>query len=191
MEDRKRCTKCLTERFISEFPVYNREKGWRRGECRFCYRARMNAHYIGNRDHILARARANYNANPSAKWTAERRASANARSKSVTASMRSVVFDYYGWQCECCGESEPKFLTIDHVRNDGAKMRKLHGVGSRLYRWLIKHNFPEGFRTLCCNCNFGRARNGGVCPHELKEGSTTIAQASTRQAIGRGSARPL
>jgi hypothetical protein len=30
-----------------------------------------------------------------------------------------------------------------------------------------KHGYPEGFQVLCMNCNWGRYRNGGVCPHEL------------------------
>lgn len=64
------------------------------------------------------------------------------------------------------------FLAIDHIHNDGNKMRRQHGTGMQLYRWLLKHRFPKGFQILCMNCNFGKARNGGVCPH--KEGATTV-----------------
>jgi hypothetical protein len=43
----------------------------------------------------------------------------------------------------------------------------------------VKHNFPPGFRLLCSNCNFGRARNHGVCPHQ--EGSQARAKARSRK----------
>lgn len=74
--------------------------------------------------------------------------------------------------CLCCGENELKFLSIDHINNDGAKHKKenknLKG-GNPMYYWIIKNNFPEGFQVLCMNCNFGKRMNGGICPHKSKE----------------------
>jgi hypothetical protein len=85
------------------------------------------------------------------------------------------TFAAYGGKCECCGESRTMFLTIDHVRNNGTEHRKkVLGPGRRagihFYRWLMKNGYPQtgDFRVLCYNCNLGRERNGGVCPH--KEG---------------------
>ena len=68
-------------------------------------------------------------------------------------------------KCKCCGEKELLFLTIDHINGKGSKHRKRIG-GTNMYRWLISHNFPEGFQVLCFNCNCGRARNNGTCPHQ-------------------------
>jgi len=72
-------------------------------------------------------------------------------------------------QCPKCNEREIKFLTIDHINNNGAEHRKTLNLKSRssgdIYHWLIKNNFPEGFQVLCYNCNCGKARNNGVCPH--------------------------
>jgi len=82
---------------------------------------------------------------------------------------REEVFSAYGgYTCNCCGETEPLFLTIDHVDNDGARMRKegIHGSGSAFYTWLRKNGFPSGFQVLCMNCQLGKHRNGGVCPHQ-------------------------
>ena len=93
--------------------------------------------------------------------------------------LREQVLDAYDGKCACCGERERRFLTIDHVNNDGKEMRKVHGVTHRLYVWLIKNGFPDGFQVLCMNCNFGKALNNGICPHETKEGSTTIPKGST------------
>jgi len=83
---------------------------------------------------------------------------------------RKKVLDAYGNKCICCGETEIKFLSIDHI--DGRK--KLNPIekklkGANLYRWLIAHKFPKGFQILCYNCNCAKGFYG-VCPHqEIKE----------------------
>jgi hypothetical protein len=69
--------------------------------------------------------------------------------------------------------TETLFLTIDHINNDGAQHRRPSGrrmKGEKLTRWLILNNFPEGFQILCWNCNCGKSRNGGICPHQKKVG---------------------
>lgn len=76
---------------------------------------------------------------------------------------------YGGYVCACCGETERMFLSIDHVNDDGNQMRKVHGkTPERLYRWLKKNNYPDGFQVLCMNCNTGKHRNGGTCPHQAR-----------------------
>lgn len=84
-------------------------------------------------------------------------------------SLKSQVMDAYGNRCACCGETQPLFLTVDHVENDGAEHRAGlgHGQGGdRIYKWLIREGFPSGFQILCWNCNVGKHLNGGVCPHQ-------------------------
>jgi hypothetical protein len=73
------------------------------------------------------------------------------------------VIEAYGGKCACCGEDEPRHLSIDHINNDGYIHRR--EVGSRIYQWLIKNNYPkDNFQLLCFNCNFGKRINGGICP---------------------------
>lgn len=88
-------------------------------------------------------------------------------------------------------------LTIDHIGNDGSKHRdEINGGKGRtksidMYCWLEDHDFPKGFQVLCYNCNISKHRNGGVCGHRLDEGSTTIPEGSSLQAIGkRNAGRP-
>ncbi len=82
--------------------------------------------------------------------------------------LRDDVFCAYGgYRCACCGEREPKFLSIDHINGGGQKHRKVIG-GGNFYTWLRKYNFPSGFQVLCHNCNLGRSLNGGICPHQTK-----------------------
>jgi hypothetical protein len=87
--------------------------------------------------------------------------------RDVTGQYREAVLDHYGRECACCGESEPMFLTVDHVNNDGNEHRR-EVVPSQLTTWIVKNNFPPGFQILCWNCNCGKHRNGGVCPHQQR-----------------------
>jgi hypothetical protein len=99
----------------------------------------------------------------------EFRAKENAKAKAKHAKLKEQVFNAYGDKCACCGESEPFFLSIDHIDNNGSEMRNSgeHGRGgTTFYQYLRKNNFPDGFQVLCMNCNIGKHRNGGVCPHQ-------------------------
>ena len=78
--------------------------------------------------------------------------------------IKKLVFEHYGEKCLCCGEDNITFLTIDHINGGGTKHRKK--IGMKICVWLFKNNFPDGFQTLCFNCNWGKHINGGICPHQ-------------------------
>lgn len=63
-------------------------------------------------------------------------------------------------------------MTIDHIFNDGAVHRKTmgtHGSGIHIYRALRKAGYPKDrYQLMCFNCNLGKQRNGGVCPHQKR-----------------------
>ena len=71
--------------------------------------------------------------------------------------------------CNCCGERNIAFLTIDHINNDGAKHREEIGRSSdKLYRWAVKNNFPPVLQVLCWNCNSSLGLFG-YCPHQVNK----------------------
>ncbi len=81
-----------------------------------------------------------------------------------------VVFHHYcgkDIKCMCCGEKVLKLLTLDHKNDDGKEHREVLG-GENPYDYLIRVNFVTHyeFQVLCYNCNLGRYRNGGTCPHK-------------------------
>lgn len=81
--------------------------------------------------------------------------------------VRCLALGRYGMVCACCGEKEVRFLSFDHVENDGKLARSKGMYGKRLYAWIAKQGAPpETLRVLCFNCNLGRQFNGGVCPHQ-------------------------
>lgn len=100
------------------------------------------------------------------------RAMESEKSKRAYDQCRTEVFAAYGGeQCACCGESQTLFLSIDHIHNDGAQERKsgaYKGTGIGFYQWLRKNKFPSGYQVLCMNCQVGKHKNGGVCPHQRK-----------------------
>lgn len=81
--------------------------------------------------------------------------------------IRTEMIHVYGGKCDCCGESTPEFLTIDHINGGGNQHRKELGrTGWRFYLWLKKQGWPkEIFQLLYMNCNMAKHHFGG-CPHE-------------------------
>ena len=53
--------------------------------------------------------------------------------------------------CAFCSFDDMRALSIDHINGGGLKhIRSVHN----LYNWLIKNNYPLGFRVLCMNCQW-------------------------------------
>jgi hypothetical protein len=55
----------------------------------------------------------------------------------------------------------------DHVHGNGEQHREElfgwnHATVHRMYGWLIKQGFPEGYQTLCMSCNQSKGR-GATC----------------------------
>jgi hypothetical protein len=69
-------------------------------------------------------------------------------------------------KCNCCQESEIKFLCIDHINGGGVKHRKKINrlAGTSFYVWLKNNGYPSGFRVLCMNCN-SSIGSYKYCPH--------------------------
>lgn len=173
------CKKCGISQEIERFPVYDVKKCLRRHECNDCNKIRVALNHSQHKEHRLKSARERYAKNPTVRWTKERRNRANELARDRCKKLRDEVYKKFGNECICCGESQPMFLTLDHIKNDGQYMRKkVHGTSSvRIYLQILKGQLEGVFQLLCMNCNFGKARNKGICPH--KEGSTTISKEST------------
>lgn len=85
--------------------------------------------------------------------------------------VKHQVIEKYGSKCNCCGETQVLFLTIDHKNNDGYIQRiNEYGIKNPAtlswYLRLRKEPIREDLQVLCFNCNLGKSLNYGVCPHE-------------------------
>ena len=137
------------------------------------FNQRMRDWREANRDKDREHKREHRNrkiANGTMEEVAALRAAESARTKSSQDRCRNEVYGAYGgYRCNCCNETERMFLSIDHIDNKGAEERqsgKYSGGGSAFYNWLRKNNFPKGYQVLCMNCQIGKHKNGGVCPHQ-------------------------
>lgn len=148
----RNCGKCGETKPLSEFARNRGKKHGLNSFCKTCACAVSKAWYQKN----LERRREWRQKNAAALSEADRRGRKTVRDAAFAA--------YGGYECACCGETEPIFLAIDHINNDGAEHRKKEGRS--LYHWLKKNDYPPGFQVLCHNCNVGKHINGGVCPHE-------------------------
>ena len=63
----------------------------------------------------------------------------------------TVLTHYGNGKCACvkCGYSDLRALSIDHINGGGRKHNE--EIKERIYDWLIKNNFPDGYQTLCMN----------------------------------------
>lgn len=87
--------------------------------------------------------------------------------------IKAAVLAHYGGNppvCDCCAEPRFEFLCLDHVGGGGAQHRKTF-KGS-IYFWIVKANYPEGFRVLCHNCNMAISFYG-YCPHRPPDSTYT------------------
>lgn len=80
---------------------------------------------------------------------------------------KQTVIQHYGGKCECCGETIPEFLTMDHINGNGGQIRQSgrHQGGDK-WAQVINEGFPGDLRILCYNCNEGTHINRGICPHK-------------------------
>lgn len=166
---KKCCTRCS-----------DRSKAWYENNKEVA-KGHTKKHRAANREKINTRNRERWANNVNGAWekntvwrelTAERR---KAQDRARYAVVKAQVFAHYGEVCACCGVDEMSFLTIDHMRGNGnAHRRQINKF--TIYSWLIKQGFPKEFQTLCINCNIGRYKCGGICPHEQERQKAKLEQ---------------
>ena len=83
----------------------------------------------------------------------------------INKQFQQEMVEAYGGKCTCCGETHPKFLTLEHLKGGGHKDRR--GGAYVLLRRLKRLGWPkDNYTVLCFNCNCGKYRNKGTCPHK-------------------------
>ena len=77
--------------------------------------------------------------------------------------LKIEVLTHYGngkFACVICGENRFPCLSVDHIGGDGANHRTSLGWGkaggTRIYRWLRDNDYPDGYQTLCMNCQWAK-----------------------------------
>ena len=156
----KHCSNCQKPFLINGTPGTARYE--KRKFCsQFCYSdAKLKAHPI--KIGQTRRERENERRN---KWRIEHSERTNDQRRSKHTERKELIVAEYGGKCACCGESDFRFLTIDHVGNNGSEERKQGIRASRLYYKIIREQFPATYQILCYNCNCAKGVYG-ICPHQ-------------------------
>lgn len=150
----KYCTVCNVELIVGENWTEKRKKV-HVNKCSICYNKKRMI-YFENKDN---------------KFLENYRINTNISHRKATWKLKLEIINAYGGKCECCGETNIEFLTIDHINGNGKEHRNeiKKESGIDLYRWLRKNNFPtDNFRLLCMNCNFSLGKYG-YCPHNKEK----------------------
>jgi len=158
VDGHKICKMCNVNLPVNQFGMFTekrRKAGAKRyynSVCKECAKIRAKQWSLSNPDKV----RATYD-----------------RTNQIRKDDRDTIYRAYGNKCACCGESNPLFLNIDHINNDGYKLRPRNKSGNysppysgHYYKQIIQAGFPKDLQLLCWNCNCGRHRNGGICPHK-------------------------
>lgn len=69
--------------------------------------------------------------------------------------VREEVLTHYGGgklACIRCGFFDVRALSIDHIEGGGSQHKKV--IGQTIYYYLRARGYPEGYQTLCMNCQF-------------------------------------
>lgn len=172
----KQCTKCGQIKDESEF---YRQYGRRIAQCKACRSAIDKDRY-----HTRYKTNPEYKKRVSAyqkEWHILNYERDKKRIAKTHKDQRLLCIEVYGGKCACCGESRYEFLSIDHIKGGGEKHRR-EVAGMKISRWLVKNNFPEGFRVLCHNCNQSLGHYG-YCPHE-KDRETKSLEADKGLQMG-------
>jgi hypothetical protein len=75
----------------------------------------------------------------------------------------------YGGKCASCGETEPEFLTLDHVNDDGCTHRKKEPFSRNIWRWAKANDFPKALQLLCMSCNTAKTRTATATRAKLRK----------------------
>lgn len=112
--------------------------------CSECRPSDNKKRYEKNSEKIIARAK---------EWNQKNAEERNRRLRASYAKAKQESIAVYGGSCSC-GETNPAFLVIDHINDDGATDRRnWKNRSATIHSWLKKNNFPDGYQILCANCN--------------------------------------
>ena len=170
----KICSKCKIKKQLTDYYYDNHKADKKHPECKSCFNLRMKK----------TRKMTSYKIkfNPYQKiWQREYRKTDKYkewRKKALkiqsgkAQELKKIIVSHYGGKCNCCGISEICFLSIDHINNNGYKLKgnKKNRVSGYLwYKKIIAENYPIDLQILCFNCNTAKQHNGGECPHKTNE----------------------
>lgn len=130
----KRCPNCLQNKLLTAFHKDNATKSGLTVYCKDCKKKQQREYRRGNSEKVAL------------------------AQKRMIGVLKREVLTYYGngkLACVRCGFSDIRALSIDHIHGGGTKMRRKGEVGGWAWYYKLRsQDYPEGYQTLCMNCQF-------------------------------------
>ncbi len=125
----------------------------------------MASWYQRNKERFTARQR---------KWNEANKERRIQRGIIYRATIKTKVLTHYGngiLACVKCGFNDIRALSLDHINGGGSKERR--SLTFHTYKYLIDNNYPQGYQTLCMNCQWiKRVENHEMFNWHLAKGET-------------------
>lgn len=96
--------------------------------------------------------------------------------------LRKRFLELYGSKCACCGESDERFLTLDHKNGYGKADRRQRGQLTIL-REAINNPCSKKYQILCFNCNCGTPNEEVVLPNQPPLSKSARARRNLRERL--------
>jgi hypothetical protein len=94
------------------------------------------------------------------------------------AQLKLEMLEVFGWKCQCCGEDNPHFLTLDHLDGGGSAHRAQYTSNNneQIYSDARREGWPKDkYQLLCINCNWAKGQFG-ECPHKSNKTTADFIQ---------------
>ena len=139
--NKKICKRCGEEKPLSSFCAHPETADGLQQYCKDCGNEMVKGYYQRNIESEREKGRIKYR-------------NYRERCRQLRQELKRRVLTHYGGGiCACvrCGFADLRALSIDHINGNGHKERK---GGIALYESLKQRGFPDGYQTLCLNCQF-------------------------------------
>jgi hypothetical protein len=170
----KRCPSCGEIKPLSEY--YTRRSGKLAGKpivyCKVCKSKKDFEYRYADPERARAQVRKSKHAHYERVieygklYHVQHRETRHAAAKKRLEKARKEMLDFFGHDCEICGENLVEFLTVDHIAGNGAgvtdrkagKAPGWYGIWNECNKAGWTDSLYDIYRILCFNCNCARDR---------------------------------
>lgn len=145
----KTCSRCKRTLYVSQFSKNRRRKDGLDSWCKTCSRGNASRYQREHHERYLKYQR---------HYQSENREKLKVYDQDRNERLKRLAFEAYGGiRCAWpgCNETHLDVLSLDHIAQDGARLRRQGEPGGRqLYAKLRREGYPPGYRVLCRNHNW-------------------------------------
>ena len=152
LDESKRCNKCGISKPLEFFSNNKRDRDGKHNWCKDCASKKNREWYLRNPDYN----RSPYAKQQRAEWYQKNKKEVHIKRRKQYAQRKINALAHYAGgtypHCIICGIDDIDVLCLDHINGGGTKERAMTNRKD-IHRLLWSKSYPEGYQTLCANCN--------------------------------------